>query len=272
MRRRSFHAYVINLPSARERMRKMEERLNAARIPYTRIEAVDGRALDLPIPEFDEIGHRLMTGRRPILPEIGCYLSHLRAIDAFLASDASHALILEDDAHFEPSFRHTVQRAIGLARFWDVLRLSSVNSDRTVPAFRLDEQSWLGVSFTRSKGAAAYLLNRRAATKFSRLLRPMRLAYDIAFDLEFVAGLKALAVTPFPVVSDERDVTQIQINIRKHKLPAWRYLTVFPFRAVVETVRVPLRMRLYASTLIRAVFPRRRPAARPALQAFGGSG
>ena len=97
-----YHSYVINLPSARDRWEAIEARLRTAGLSYTRIEGVNGRELRLPIPEFDEFRHRLMTGRRPIPAEIGCYLSHIKAIDAFLASDASctHALIFEDDANF----------------------------------------------------------------------------------------------------------------------------------------------------------------------------
>ena len=41
----------------------------------------------------------------------------------------------------------------------------------------------------------------------------MRLAWDIAFDLEYLHGLTALAITPFPVVADERMPTQIQVGI-----------------------------------------------------------
>jgi glycosyl transferase family 25 len=248
MRHPTLHTYLINLPRAGERLRQMQAVLDAAGLPFTRIEAIDGRAFPLPCPEFHELSHRLMTGRRPIPAEIGCYLSHMKAINAFLASTADYALILEDDARFAPTLPSLLAKAVARGRLWDVLRLQTVNTDRAVPVVRLDATASLGVSFTRSKGAAAYVLNRRAAAAFRRYLLPMRLAYDIAFDLEYLVGLKALAVTPCPVVADEGSPTQIQFGSAQYKLPRWRYLTVFPFRAVIEVLRVVMRSVLFVRT------------------------
>jgi len=252
-----YHSYVINLPSARERMEKMQGRLDAIGLPFTRIVGVNGRELQLPIPEFDEPRHRLMTGRRPIPAEIGCYLSHIKAIDAFLAADApqTHALIFEDDAIFGADLPPLLEAALAHGDCWDVLRLSTVGRDRVVPVIALDAKSSLGVILTRCKGAAAYMVNRRAAAAFRRRLLPMRLAWDIAFDLEFLQGLRAAAITPFPVIADDRMPTQIQVAINSYKLPYWRYATVFPYRAAVETARVAMRSLLFA----RLLAGRRRP-------------
>lgn len=246
----AYKTYLINLPTARTRLAQMEHVLAAAGMPFTRIDAVNGRELPLPCPEFHELAHRLMTGRRPIPAEIGCYLSHMKAIDAFLASDAEHALILEDDARFDASLPSLITKALAHGHLWDVLRLSTVNTDRAVPVVALGGDAWLGVNLTRSKGAAAYMLNRRAAEAFRRRLLPMRLAYDIAFDVEFFFGLKALAVTPCPVVADETSPTQIQVGIQSFKLPRWRYATVLPFRIAVETTRVMMRSLLTVRTAV----------------------
>lgn len=247
-----WQAYLINLASAEDRLRNMQARLRVAGIPYERIEAVRGRDLPSPYPDFDEPGHRKRTGRRPIPAEIGCYLSHLKAIEAFLATDHSHALILEDDAIFDPAFVTVVEAALDHARAWDVLRLQTVNRDRVVPARALCHGYALGVNLTRSKGAAAYMLNRRAAEVFRRKLRPMRMAYDIAFDIEYFWGLRAVAITPYPVTADADAPTQIQMNISAYKAGLHRYLTVFPFRAVVETARVACRLPLLARLVMRS--------------------
>lgn len=244
----AYRAYVINLPAARERLERMQDRLGAIGMPWTLIEGVNGRELRLPIPEFDESAHRLMTGRRPIPAEIGCYLSHIKAIDAFLASDdrMTHALIFEDDAVFGADLPPLLDAALAHADRWDVLRLSTVGRDRVLPVIPLLGNARLGVILTRCKGAAGYVVNRRAAAVFRRRLVPMRLAWDIAFDLEYLHGLTALAITPFPVVADERMPTQIQVGINGYKLPFSRYATVFPFRAAVESARVVMRALSYA--------------------------
>lgn len=251
----AYHSYVINLPRARDRWEKIEARLRSAGLDYTRIVGVNGRELALPIPEFDEVRHRLSTGRRPIPAEIGCYLSHIKAIDAFLASDAActHAMIFEDDAIFGEELPAIVDAALEYADSWDVLRLSTVGHDRVVRAIPLRGGSFLGVNLTRCKGAAGYMLNRKAALTFRRRLVPMWLAWDIAFDLEYFWGLRALAVTPFPVVPDERAPTQIQNDINSFKLPGTRYFTVFPYRAGIESARFAMRSLLYARTYARTV-------------------
>lgn len=186
-----------------------------------------------------------MTGRRPIPPEIGCYLSHIKAIDAFLKTNHTHGLFLEDDAIFSEDLTATIEEALRHADLWDVLRLSTVNTDRVIPVIRLPiSGASLGVNLLRSKGAAAYMLSRRAAETFRRHLLPMRLAYDLAFDLEYLWGLRSLAVTPYPVVADAAVPTQIQINIPSYKYGLRRYVTVFPLRAAVETARVVCRLTL----------------------------
>ncbi len=247
----NLHTYVINLPTAKERWRITQQRLQAVHLPYTRIEAVNGRALALPIAEFDEVGHRRCAGRRPILPEIGCYLSHLVALQAFLASNHELGLILEDDAKFDDGLPQAIRDAVCYREWWDILRLSSVNRDRYLRLLPLTGGRHLGISLTRSKGTAAYVVNRKAAQVLVRRLVPMRLAYDLAVDLEFFHGLRAFAVTPFPVRQDRQFETQIQSEILSHKLPATRYFTVFPFRAYVETARFLRRIGLVLTTRAR---------------------
>lgn len=236
-----FRAYVINLPKASHRLRSMENQLRHAGIPWTRIAAVNGRMLTLPIPEFHASWHRVCTGRRPIMAEIGCYLSHLEALRTFLATEDEYGLILEDDANFDERLTAILVETMQHGDCWDILRLSSVNRDRAVPAITLRIGGALGVNLTRSKGAGAYVVNRKAAHTLLDRLVPMRMAYDIAFDLEHFFGLKALAVTPLPVSQDSGFQTQIQVNIMKSKHGRARYLTVFPVRAWLESSRFVCR-------------------------------
>jgi len=245
----SWQAYVVNLASAHQRWASMQARLDDAAISYVRVDAIRGAALPVPFPRFDEARHRRMTGRRPIPAEIGCYLSHIKAIETFLQTDHTHGLFLEDDAVFAADFPAVVDESLQHERCWDVLRLSTVNTDRVIQVLRLDSRSWLGVNLLRSKGAAAYMLNRRAADTFVRRLVPMRLAYDLAFDLEYLWGLRAVAVTPYPVVADPAAPTQIQIDVPSYKYGASRYLTVFPYRAAIETSRLFCRLTLLGRLL-----------------------
>ena len=52
--------------------------------------------------------------------EVGCYLSHLRALKAFLDSDAAFGIILEDDAGLSTGYLDLIQRLLGRQHAWDM--------------------------------------------------------------------------------------------------------------------------------------------------------
>lgn len=230
--------YLINMGRASDRLETMRAKLGALGIGFRRIPAVDGRELDFPIPEFCETSYRLLHGRRRTPPEVGCYLSHVACARELLASDADLALILEDDAGFEPDLLDTLDRAAGQRQLWNILRLTTVNRGRKYPVQDLGNGRSLAIALTREKGAGAYVIDRRAAKWFTTDLLPMRLAWDIAFDLEFFAGLRAVFVEPLVANQRSEHETQIQAGLAQYKLPRWRYFTVFPYRAWLELNRL----------------------------------
>ncbi|WP_296102527.1 glycosyltransferase family 25 protein [uncultured Agrobacterium sp.] len=229
--------YLINMADAHERRLGMSERLSAIGLTAERIEAVDGRALTFPIPQFSGISYKLLHGRRTCPPEVGCYLSHVECARRLLRSGADFALILEDDVIFHDDFLEAVEAAVEKSGSWDILRLSTVNSGRKYPFQKLTAQRALAIAMTREKGAGAYVINRRAAQWISTDLVPMRLAYDIAFDTEYLAGLKAAFIYPVCATQHADARSQIQDNVRSYRLPGWRYLTVLPYRAYLEIAR-----------------------------------
>lgn len=234
--------YLINLDRATGRLERMTDRLHAAGLDFERVPAVDGRALVFPLPEFSELSYKLLHGRRRMPAEVGCYLSHVDCARRLLASRASHALILEDDVSFADDIRDVLEAALERQAGWDILRLSTVNRGTKVPYAPLSAGRSLAVALMREKGAGAYVINRRAARWIVDRLIPMRLAWDIAFDLEYLAGLRAAFVVPVPVSQFNETVSQIQDGVPASKLPRWRYLTVLPYRAFLETGRAVMRL------------------------------
>ncbi|MBM3605392.1 MAG: glycosyltransferase family 25 protein [Alphaproteobacteria bacterium] len=238
---RRLAVYLINMAGADQRLAAMTAKLDALQLPFTRIEGVDGRKLVFPIPEFDERSYRLLHGRRTTPPEVGCYLSHVACARAFLESDGDLALILEDDVSFQPDFLATLDHAAAHGELWNLLRLTSVNRGRKHAVRDLGQGRRLALALTREKGAGAYVIDRRAAHWIVTDLLPMRLAYDIAFDLEYLDGLRAAFVDPLPASQRSEHPTQIQAGLRAYKLGRWRYATVLPFRAWLELSRVACR-------------------------------
>ncbi len=251
-------AFIINMDGADERWAFVERGFAATGIPFRRVTGVDGRALRYPIPEFDEAAYRRRHGKRLDAGQVGCYLSHLKALRAFLESDLDHAVIAEDDASPRSDLRATLDAAIRLGDAWDLLRLCGFHDPHPLPFATLDDpqRSRLCIALTRLCGTGAYLVNRRGAARLVERLLPMRLPIDHAIDREWVLGLRAAMVHPLPVGQFDHAFAS-QTAAKSLKLPALRrYWTVFPYRAANETARVCFRLLRWAR--LRAMPPRSR--------------
>lgn len=230
----SFKTYLINLDRAVDRFEFMDSQLRDIGIDYERIKAVDRLTLDASVPEFDARGYRLLHGRGFHDGEIACYLSHIACLRAFLASPADFALILEDDCRLPADLGSIIKAAIAERGEWDILRLSTVNSGIRIPYRKFDQTHSFAIALTREKGAGGYVVNRRCAEVFLKRLLPIRVAWDIAFDIEFLMGLRSVFVEPVPIDQNTGMETQIQFTAKRVKLSPARYLTVFPYRAWLE--------------------------------------
>lgn len=80
-------AFVINLDRCRERWELITENLDRIGLEATRISAID-KALLQDHPATRRLG----------VGQVACLQSHCKAMTAFLDTDATAALILEDDA------------------------------------------------------------------------------------------------------------------------------------------------------------------------------
>ena len=204
------HAWVINLDRAPDRLARIRDQLERLGLPWTRLPAVDARALT---PEqraaLDEPAYRRKHGKTPALGELGCYLSHVEVMRRFLASDAAFALVLEDDVLLQDTLPAVLRGLIAHADRWDVVKLSAVHSGTPVRILEVAPGHQLAVMLTRCTGSSAYLMNRRAAEVYARDLLPMTLPYDHVFDQGWRFGLKFRLVTPTPCTHDEQIPTTI---------------------------------------------------------------
>ena len=97
----NYHIYVINMRRSKDRRAKMIQQLRNCPIPWTIVDAVDGRS-KLP-PGHIPIKSQLKPG------EIGVFLSHLKAYKIFLENrDAKKAIIMEDDCELPPGWWRNV--------------------------------------------------------------------------------------------------------------------------------------------------------------------
>jgi len=154
--------YYINLDRRTDRRDQMEERLYALGLKASRISALIPDQLSEATRAFSCNPQKFywMTPE-----ECACTQSHLKALRTFLEGGDSHGLILEDDVVLSrrvPDFLAAFETApppidiVRLETFLDVQRLAP-RADHLIGTIELKR------SRTWAAGAAAYIVNRRAA-------------------------------------------------------------------------------------------------------------
>ena len=197
--------YVINLDRSPERLTRISGQLKKARLGFERVPAVDGRDLDLgesdvSMAQLVDVDHWRKYHHRTLLPaEVGCYLSHLNALDMFLASGRESALILEDDAEIPETLGSMLTALHRHRSEWDIVKLHARHPGPQIRRSRLGDQGWLTSYIADHAGATAYLLNKEAAARLKAYLLPARLPYDHLFHRGFAHGLRVRGVSPMPI-------------------------------------------------------------------------
>jgi GR25 family glycosyltransferase involved in LPS biosynthesis len=195
--------YLISLPIAEVRRRNMTQRLGAAGIPFSFVDAIYGRAV--PVPDMVD-GARVVRARFDTESGLGCTVSHRLLHRVIADGSAEAALILEDDATIPEDFADIIEQA--LAFDFDVFKLEGVNpSKRRVTVGRLGRYDVV-VSSRPSVGSAAYLLRREAARRICSL-RVIDQGSDYVFQ-DPRLRLRVLEMNPFCVEQDGETGTQLR--------------------------------------------------------------
>ena len=240
--------WVINLDRAPGRLARIRAQLEALSLPFTRQSAVDAQQLrPEQRAELDDAAYQRRHGKTPVLGELGCYLSHVAVMQAFLASPKQFALVLEDDVLLRPSLPAVLQGLLAKADRWDMVKLSGVHSGTPVAVAQVAPGHSLAVMLSRCTGSSAYLVNRAAAQAYLRQpggLLPMALPYDHVFDQGWRFGLKVRLVTPTPCGHDEQIASTIVAPPGQRRKFHWtRRLPAFAYRLRNEARRLAYGLR-----------------------------
>jgi glycosyl transferase family 25 len=231
-------AFVINLSDARDRWAAVEQTFAWRGFELVRVDAVDGTKDSISDAEYSSKSFRRRHGRTTNLREVGCYLSHVRACQAFLESGREHGLICEDDVTLAADFEEVIAGLLQVGNLWDIVRLSGLGSRGRVAALPLAGDYSLCVNFGRLKGAGVYLINRAATARLVANLLPMKVPYDHAVDREWVYGLRGVSVYPFPTSQTELGFrTSIQRGGARKLGSFRRWTATYPYQAVNEVSR-----------------------------------
>jgi GR25 family glycosyltransferase involved in LPS biosynthesis/protein tyrosine/serine phosphatase len=233
---------VINLDGSEDRLTWMTRQLEAHGIEFARSQAIDGKALRTWPSSIDPALFRRCFGRELRPADAACYLSHLSAMNQFLATDCSYAVIMEDDLTLSADASRVVSRltAPGAPDDWDMVKLTGNNTLRSISLRRIDGDYKLGVAWTRLPGAAAYLVNRKAAQHYIDTMLPMEVLFDHAFDRGWALGLRTRVVVPLPAsgtASIHSQKSTIETRPRL-KVRWWRKAPTLWWRMKNEVMRV----------------------------------
>jgi len=192
--------YVINLDRDAERLESVRSNLAALGLSFERIPAVVGKEL----PDWRErVDMKAYAWRNrqdePRPGEIGCYLSHLKAMETFLRTDAAWCVILEDDVEVLPECAE-VLRALEAKDDWDLVKLFHFHSGLPVRKRALGPSHHLVIHLGRTTSSAAYVVNRRAAQTMLKSMLPISEQVDHALDRPWETGLRVRGIRPMPVV------------------------------------------------------------------------
>lgn len=175
----------------------MRFQLSYLKLDFDFFDAVDGCALseaEIRSVYSSELTVQL-NGRDLTRGEIGCALSHIRIYEEMCKSNASDALILEDDAVVGTELVNVLQNRHRLPRDWDLINFFTDTRERA-----FGPRVWHVYRPTRfvrwPNRTAAYLLSKRGAEKLMSTAYPIRMPADNLTGRGYRSGLNFYGMAP----------------------------------------------------------------------------
>jgi glycosyl transferase, family 25 len=238
----AYPVYLINLDDSTKRLATSERQLAQHHIPYHRISAINGKGQTCTdFPEYNARSSRRYYGRDMTGGEIACHLSHIKALQTFIASGRSHCLILEDDFLCKAHCWEIVDAVSALATEgvlgdWDLINLTRKVSGSGLksPIHMIEigsDRTELYNAFYFPTRAAAIMWSRAGATRFVEQHATPFCPIDHLFRKyvsETGRGL-GLSHTPFWFTDEDSDIMAAS--------PTWEKPTKVSFYRIKEFTR-----------------------------------
>ena len=225
--------FVINLNGSDARLDSAKMQLAAVDLDFERVEAVDGRGrLATDFPNYESKSAIEFFGRDLNSGEVGCYLSHVRAAQAFLDSGEDYGLVFEDDFR---SFPHTWPILEELTTFlksdacpaWEMVNLGRAPRSVTRPVKELSQHD--GTAHTVFQAfyfpviATAILWSKEGAARFVKEAAKPIAPVDHMFRHLMSQSGQGLALdpAPFSILNVTSDIAQASQNNRPKAKPNW---------------------------------------------------
>lgn len=191
------HRVYINLDRTPERREWMQAKADAMGLSFERVPAVDGRALS--DAECEAVAGNT-SRERLSAAAIGCFLSHRKAWEIAVRSEADYTAIFEDDMHLSDAIAPFLASDSWIPRDADIVRLE--RHDRLCPVEAVHTRTMGNRRLHRLRGrdvgTGGYVISKECA---GRLLREVT-AISRDFDQVLFNGESALfgSLTIYKVV------------------------------------------------------------------------
>ncbi len=208
--------YYINLDRAADRRERCEAQAAGLGIELERIVAVDGRELS---PDALDKFDRAACLRELTINEHACVLSHLRAVETFLASGAPFGIIMEDDFTLMPHTKNHIHHITTRTEGWECVKLYAQES-KLYPVMERHSSDPCELVFPRKVlwSAVANLYTRKGA----ELLRDALQHYNQPFDSQLGCAFLSQGVPMcgvFPNAVSAWDPDNVASNIDRPEAP-----------------------------------------------------
>ena len=199
--------YLINLDRSPDRLTYSKLEFERFGMDYIRIEAIDGQELD--IADYPQATRNGWFYHTPLtINEIACYLSHLKALRSFLDSDATHAMILEDDFAFKENPLPCLNSLMEIDD-WDIVKLYNWKKrqwTKFFASFVTDEQTPFSLYFNASTAICntAQIFSRTGAEKFLAKKKHLYRPVDVELKHYWEENLRIKSLSP-PIVTEHKE-------------------------------------------------------------------
>lgn len=198
--------FIINLPEALDRRKKIDKLFKEKRLDYEFIEAVDGRQYDvINHPIYNATKRLLYFGKHMTGGEIGCFLSHKKVYQKMIDENIKKALIFEDDVILHDDFFDIVQKILSIPLNYDFVRfLGGPKLERLKlrNVYKLDSKYYLVRHKGTPGGLHATLMTSSGVKKIIKHLDYTAYPIDTLLGQNWLTGCNWFTVRPGLAIQD----------------------------------------------------------------------
>ena len=188
--------YVINLENSVSRWDKISDNLNVQSATFERVNAIYGKSIDWQAAS-DDIFCRSYMGRSIQPGEVGCFLSHVKALQKFIASEENFAIILEDDSEICPDFISVADNLLSQLKHTDFYAVNLGPSDyKYASKVNIFDTYQIFCTHRFPMLATGILWSRKGAESFLNQFTLVTLPYDNYLRVFLTGTNKAYSIKP----------------------------------------------------------------------------